>query len=57
MRSSIQIGDPTRTTTVLALITAAYFALSLIEIIGKPRSILDEVRHLHICSLFDIFVI
>ncbi|KAJ7822606.1 P-loop containing nucleoside triphosphate hydrolase protein [Mycena leptocephala] len=42
MRSSIQIGDPTRTTTVLALITAAYFALSLIEIIGKPRSILDE---------------
>ncbi|KAJ7028056.1 P-loop containing nucleoside triphosphate hydrolase protein [Mycena alexandri] len=41
MRSSIDLDDPTRTTALLALATAAYFAVSAIEIIGKPRSIMD----------------
>ncbi|KAJ7150739.1 P-loop containing nucleoside triphosphate hydrolase protein [Mycena filopes] len=42
MRSSIELGDPSRTTALLGITTGAYFALSLIEMIGKPRSIMDK---------------
>ncbi|KAJ6540558.1 P-loop containing nucleoside triphosphate hydrolase protein [Mycena capillaripes] len=44
MRSSIQIGDPARTTALLALVCGAYFALALVELLfGKPRGqLLDK---------------
>ncbi|KAJ7589613.1 P-loop containing nucleoside triphosphate hydrolase protein [Mycena floridula] len=42
MRSSIQIGDPIPTTAILALITAAYIFLSFLELVGKPRVLVNK---------------